>query len=399
MKRSISIMFVLLIIVSTAFVSCQYMNAKKLSDYEDKIVMLTEENDSYKTLFEIDDYVRSYYLKDIDEEVLEEGIIAGYLYGLGDRYAYYYAPDDYNAYNEENNGKMTGIGVRVIYDNSYGGIYITSVMDGSPALESGLRENDIIIGVEGEDIGDIGYYEAINRIKDGDEGTTVTLTVARAPEYEIFDDVTVTRAVIDNNTVECELIYGDVGYISISEFNKTTSDELISAVEKIVSEGAKKLIFDVRNNPGGDLNGVAGALDYLLPEGPIIHIVSKQGVEQTLMSDENSVDMPMAVLCNGNTASAGELFTSALKDYEKAVIVGTKTFGKGSMQSVIPLSNGGGVSFTTNRYDPPYSENYDGVGITPDIVIDLTDELYEKFYTMSHDEDIQLQAALKELDK
>lgn len=410
MKKSTWIPLTALIIVITALVSCQYMNAvltnsyeAKLAEqakaYDEKIANLEVQTDKYGTLSEIEELAEAYYMGDLDDKKVEEGLISGYIYGMGDRYAYYYSPDDFTTYNEENNGKMVGIGVRVIYDNTLGGIYVTAVMPGSPALESGLSHGDLIVGVEDKSVADIGYYEAVNMIKNGDENTFVKLYVARkSDDYKTAEEITVERRAIDNKTVYSELIYGNIGYVEITEFNKTTSDELKNAVLDLMSNDAEKLVFDVRNNPGGDLDGVAGALDFLLPEGPIIHIVSKKGVEKVINSDANCIDLPMAVLVNGSTASAGELFCCSLKDYGKAVLVGTQTYGKGSMQSVIRLSNGGGFSFTTNRYDPPYSENYDGVGVTPDIEIELTEELAAHYYDMTHDDDIQLQAALKALE-
>ncbi len=410
MKKSTWIPLTALIIVITALVSCQYMNAvltnsyeAKLAEqakaYDEKIANLEVQTDKYGTLSEIEELAEAYYMGDLDDKKVEEGLISGYIYGMGDRYAYYYSPDDFTTYNEENNGKMVGIGVRVIYDNTLGGIYVTAVMPGSPALESGLSHGDLIVGVEDKSVADIGYYEAVNMIKNGEENTSVKLHVAhKSDDYKTAEEITVERRAIDNKTVYSELIYGNIGYVEITEFNKTTSDELKNAVLDLMSNDAEKLVFDVRNNPGGDLDGVAGALDFLLPEGPIIHIVSKKGVEKVINSDANCIDLPMAVLVNGSTASAGELFCCSLKDYGKAVLVGTQTYGKGSMQSVIRLSNGGGFSFTTNRYDPPYSENYDGVGVTPDIEIELTEELAAHYYDMTHDDDIQLQAALKALE-
>lgn len=411
MKKSTWIPLTAIIIAVTALISCQYMNAvltnsyeAKLSEqakaYDEKIAELEVQNEKYGTLNEIQQLASTYYMGELDEEKIERGMISGYIYGMGDRYAYYYSPEDFKTYNDENNGKMVGIGIRVIYDNELGGIYVTAVMPGSPALESGLEHGDLIVGVEDKAVADIGYYEAIGMIKNGEENTKVKLYIAHKSDgYKTADEIEVERRAIENKTVYSDMIYGNIGYITITEFNKTTSEELKNAVNDLISDGAEKLIFDVRNNPGGDLEGVAGALDFLLPEGPIIHIVSKKGVEKVINSDESSIELPMAVLVNGSTASAGELFCCSLSDYNKAVLVGTKTYGKGSMQSIIRLSNGGGFSFTTNRYDPPYSDNYDGVGVTPDIQIDLTEELQAHYYDMSYDEDIQLQAAIKALEK
>ena len=167
------------------------------------------------------------------------------------------------------------------------------------------------------------------------------------------------------------------------------------AIADLTAKGAKSLIFDVRYNPGGALTGIVDTLDYLLPEGPIIRIVDREGNEEVIESDADWLDIPMAVLVNGSTASAAELFTSALQDYEMAVVIGTTTYGKGTMQSVVSLPDGSGISISYRMYNPPYSPNYEGIGITPDITLDLDASLAEKnFYKITDDEDNQLQMAV-----
>ena len=191
-----------------------------------------------------------------------------------------------------------------------------------------------------------------------------------------------------------------VGIIKISEFDGNTPTQFVAAVEDLQSKGCEKLVIDLRYNPGGELSSIVTTLDYILPEGPIVRIFDADGNEvKTYYSEATELDMPMAVLVNGSTASAAELFTSAVRDYNKAVIVGTTTYGKGCMQTTIPLSDNSAVSVTYRMYNPPFSDNYHGVGIVPDVEVELDESLTGKnIYKITDEEDNQLAAAVKSLD-
>jgi carboxyl-terminal processing protease len=191
-------------------------------------------------------------------------------------------------------------------------------------------------------------------------------------------------------------MYGDdIGIIRISQFAENTGENVKAAITSLTGQGATALVFDVRYNPGGALTGIVDTLDYLLPAGPIIRIVDKEGNEEAINSDDFCVTMPMAVLVNESTASAAELFTSALQDYQLATIIGTTTYGKGTMQTVVSLPDGSGITISYRMYNPPYSDNYEGIGVVPDIELPLTDELLEKnFYKITDEEDNQLQTAI-----
>ena len=186
-----------------------------------------------------------------------------------------------------------------------------------------------------------------------------------------------------------------IGIIKILQFDTKTPEQFKTAVENLRAEGAVKFIFDVRNNSGGELNSVVSILDYLLPEGPVIRITDSDGNETTMDSKEGELDFPMMVLVNRNTASAAELFAAALRDYNKADLVGVQTYGKGSMQTIVRLADNSALRVTYKMYSPPFSENYNGVGLTPDYIIELSDEAAKKnIYTIKDSEDNQLQEAV-----
>lgn len=359
----------------------------------------TKWQEVYKILAETDAVARASYVNDIDDSKLLEWVMTGYVHGLEDKYAAYMTRSEYEAYMlSSKQGAMVGIGVRITYDNTLGGIYITSVMLGSPAEKAGIKPGDVIVGVDGKDVNEEGYYNSYNKIKQGKEGEPVVLTVALAvSDYTEFSEISVVRSTMETDTVSSRMIEKDVAYVSILEFDSTTGDEFKKEMDARIAEGAKKFVFDVRNNPGGNVYGVSTVLDYLLPEGPIIRTVSKSGQEGVLSSDAKCVKAPMVVLVNGNTASGGELFTAALRDYKMATVIGTKTYGKGTMQSIIPLSDGSAIKLSTQMYNPPYGENYEGKGIVPDKTVELSAEAAANFYRISDQEDAQLMSALDEL--
>ena len=393
MGKKMPVSIAIFLIACAAFISFQITYTHIQNKYAEVIYDITSTSSAFSKINSIDSIVRKNYVGDINEDELEHGLIQGYLFGLGDKYATYMDPEEYASYVSKNNGKQVGIGITVIYDNTMGGMYITNVTKDSPAMNAGLTAGDIIISVDGQTIAERGYYNTISYIGSGNEGEALTLTVEKGPDYHQQTEVALVRAVVKTYTVSYELYRDNVGYVEISGFNKVTPTEFVAAMNDLKSKGATSYIFDVRNNSGGDLEGIKGVLDFLLPEGPIIRIVSKDGSEQVLSSDAGCVEAPMAVLINGNTASAAELFASALRDYGKAKLIGTKSYGKGTMQTMMRLTDNSALSISTQMYNPPYSENYEGKGIVPDIELDLTEEQYSGFHLLTLDEDPQLQAA------
>ncbi|MBQ4097295.1 MAG: PDZ domain-containing protein [Clostridia bacterium] len=356
-------------------------------------------NELLSKLVEIDAQYRDLFIGDIDNQKLIESIIAGYIAGVGDDYAAYYNPDAYEDFINDLNAQLVGIGVNVIYNTEYQAIEIINVLRDSPALEAGVMPGDLVIaiGEEKTPVSSLGYEKAVNAIR-GEEGTFAVFTVARGENYSERIDFSIERKKIVDVTVTSHVYALDdtVGIIKISGFDAKTPDQFKEAVEELQSLGCDKLVVDLRYNPGGELNSIVKTLDYILPEGPIVHIMDTDGkAVKTYSSAEGELDMPMAVLVNGSTASAAELFTAAVRDYNKAEIVGTTTFGKGCMQTTIPLATGGAISITYRMYNPPFSENYHGVGIIPDVEVELDPALKNKnIYKITDEEDNQLAAAV-----
>ncbi len=361
--------------------------------------------ETYEKLAYIDCYYRTNYVGEIDEEKLIYMVANGYIMGAEDMYGGYYTADEFKTVLGDVEGNTVGIGVYVTADLETDGIRISYVMKDGPANEAGLLPKDIITHIDGKSVTELGYYTAIDQIK-GEAGTKVKLTVLRDGKY--FEK-TLTRKTVNVESV----IYTkhesaeDVGVIRIVEFNNTTVEQFLAAVdEAIKNDGCTSLVFDLRGNPGGTLPSVVDILDFMLPEGIIITQRYASGEKMEYRSDNEGdefealygKDIKMAVLVDGSTASAAELFTCAMKDYEKAIIVGEKTYGKGCGQNVVPLYDGSGLVFTTFLYDPPKSKNYNGVGIAPDVKAELSEEASKKnIFERSHDEDDQLKAAVEAL--
>lgn len=366
-----------------------------------KILADTELNSKITVkLAELERQIEKNYIKDIDSQKLLDGIADGYVRGLGDRYAEYMPSGRYDEYIRATQGKMVGIGVDVTFINEKGGvIQVETVYEDSPAEAGGMLEGDYIYKVEEELVSELGFVEAVNKVK-GEEGTNVVLTILRGDNHSDEIQLAFTRAEVKLQTVRHRMINSDIGYIKIKDFNQETPNEFIEAMNELEESGAVKYIFDVRNNPGGDLLGITNTLNYLLPEGPIVRIVYKDKHEESILSDADEITAPMVVLMNEYTASAAELFCAALKDYEKAMLIGIKTFGKGTMQSIYQLSDKSALKISSAKYNPPFSDNYDGIGIVPHLEIKLPEDLLKEkiLDKFTDEEDSQLQAAIQALE-
>lgn len=366
--------------INKAFSMAQALDFAKLSELEE----LFEEN----------------YLYELDTEAQKEAIAQSYVYYSGDKYASYYSADAWADEIATSSGNSRGIGVSIVQKEN-GEVEVVQVMSGAPAEKAGIKVGDIIDSVEGVPASEIGF-DGLPGAIGGEEGTAVKVGIIRDG---LKMELSVIRGKYKAETIIAEMITtkdGETfGYIHITEFlsYQTTTLDFFTAVEGLISAGAEGLIFDVRNNLGGDLSAVVAMLDYLLPEGPIVHLVDKEGVEfDSYQSGKSEIDLPMVVLTNGNTASAAELFTSSLMDYEKATVVGTKTFGKGCGQTGQMLSDGSVVFITNFLYNPPFSENYDGVGISPDVEVELPEEWQNKnLFLLPEEEDTQLHKAVEVL--
>ena len=360
--------------------------------YQSELNELTISQDMYAKLAAVDELYRTLYIGDIDEKTLTDNLIRGYVLGTGDKYAYYLDEEQFAEMMASNNAELQGIGIMVIYQNDM--IEIISVMPDSPALDAGLEPGDIIAYVDGESVAELGYTAAVNRLQ-GESGTLAEFTVQRGDE---LIDFSIERGYVNEQSVMYHVYEPDptIGIVKILSFNLGTPEQFKSACEELIAGGVTKFVFDVRYNPGGDLESITEILDYLLPEGPIVRIVDAEGNEDVRYSDASELDMPMCVLVNSSTASAAELFSSALQDYDKAELVGTVTYGKGTMQTIIRLADNTGLGISYRMYNPPYSDNYEGVGVQPDYVVEMDESVADKnIYKITDAEDTQLQKAIE----
>ncbi len=360
--------------------------------YDELIELINGETDRYTKLAHIISMIEGGYIRDYDDDTLWDNVYKTLLYSIGDDYSQYLTAEEYEELVDSASGNFVGIGVHATYDVDSHGIYIFGVIPDSPAEEAGLLKDDIIINVEGLEANGENYYEMLDAVR-GESGSVVKLTVLRGEERIDFD---LTRKGVKSENVLYEKLDNGIAYLRILSFaDNSVSEEFAQKIALAQSEGCDSFIFDVRNNTGGYLEEINAVLDLLLPEGPIINIVDKDGNTQTHDSDADCIDGKMAVLCNDNTASAAELFTAALRDYEKAVIVGKTTFGKGTLQTTRLLSDGSAVKLSTAYYNPPSNVSYDKIGITPDYEIELDEEWSDRFFKMPMESDAQLLKAIE----
>lgn len=339
--------------------------------------------------------IDTYYVDDYSTEKLGDYLANATVSSIGDRWSYYISAEEYDSYMEQSNNAYVGIGVTIEEDEETGLLRIVSVTHNSPAELAGLLIDDLIAAVEGESVTELGMKGAQQRVR-GEEGTDVTITIER--DGERFD-VTITRRIIETEVVVYELLDSGDGYIKINNFDSHCARDTIAAIEDLMGQGAKTLIFDLRFNPGGYKHELVEVLDYLLPEGPLFRSVDYKGREEVDYSEESFLDIPMAVLINEDSYSAAEFFAAALQEYDAAVIVGAQTCGKANYQQTFRLSDGSAIAISTGHYKTPNGVTLAGVGVTPDLPVSVDEETYLAIYYEKLDkaEDAQLQAAITAL--
>lgn len=356
--------------------------------------LTTQSDEVLSKLGLLESYIRGYYLDEIDEDQLKDYLYYGLVAGLGDPYAAYYNEEETQSMLDSSSGSYCGIGAVFSQNMLTGVVTVSRVYEGFPSYEAGILPEDILYKVEGEDITGQDLTNIVTKIK-GEEGTEVTVTMLRGEE-EL--DFTMTRRVIEVPTVEHEMLADNVGYIMISEFDGVTDEQFHEALTDLQSKGMECLIIDLRNNGGGSVESVSNIADELLPKGPIVFTEYKDGERIERSSDASCVNLPMAVLMNDNSASASEILAGALQDYDAAEIVGIQSYGKGIVQSVIDLQDGTALKLTTAKYYTPNGNNIHGIGITPDVEIDLPEEL-KTLVEIPYEEDVQLQKAIEVLQQ
>lgn len=339
--------------------------------------------------------IQECYIGEADEQELEDAAAVAMVKATGDRWSYYIPADEYSDHVEREENAYVGVGITIQPQEDESGFLILMVTEGGPAQEAGIEANDLLIGVEEQDIRDMSMEEVRELIR-GKEGTKVALTVMRKGEHMTLS---VERRRIEETVARGEMLDDGIGLVQIFNFDERCADESIEVIERLRSEGAKKLIFDVRNNPGGFADELVELLDYLLPEGDLFRSVSYDGKEQVDTSDADFLDMPMAVLVNGDSYSAAEFFAAALQEYEAAIVVGEPTVGKGYYQNTIQLGDGSAVALSTGKYFTPKGNSLADVGVTPDVRVDVDEETASNIYygLSTTAEDPQIQAAVNAL--
>ena len=390
MKRKIELGTAIFLVIASMIVSC-------LGTYiyvSNKIPGLISTGNLYNQLKKVSDTVKIRYVGEYDENAAMDGLLEGYVSSL-DNYSHFLTKTQYENYKKQSEGKYSGIGITVKYVSSTGLIKITRVKKHFPAENVGIKVSDIISKIDLKSVADLSYSEATDMLK-GESGKEIRLEILREDSVLNFK---VTLGDFLTTSIEYDLLYDDVGYIKITEFDTNTYTDFKAAYDDLIKKGAKSLIFDVRNNTGGLLDTVCKTLDMILPEGNIVTIKDKNGEEQKISSDKNEINMPMAVLINDQTYSGGELFAAAIRDYKKGKLVGVTTYGKGKAQETISLGDGTALYLSTKLYYPPNGENYEGIGVSPDIESKLSAEKEDRFYELKVKEDTQLVDALKLLGK
>lgn len=367
----------------------------KVRTYPDSTRGLVTQNQEVLSKLEmLEMYIRGYYLDEIDDDQMEDYLYYGLVAGLGDPYAAYYNEEETQSMLDSSSGNYCGIGAVFSQNLMTGVITVTRVYEGCPSYEAGILPEDILYMVEGEEITGQDLTNVVTKIK-GEEGTEVTITMLRG---EKTIDFTMKRQMIEVPTIEHEMLADHVGYILITEFDGVTDEQFGEALDELETQGMKSLVIDLRNNGGGSVESVCNIADVLLPEGPIVYTEYKGEEREARNSDKECIEIPMAVIINGASASASEILSGALQDYGAAKIVGTQSYGKGIVQSVLDLQDGTALKLTTAKYYTPNGNDIHGVGITPDVEIDLPEELKTEV-TLSLEEDVQLQKAIEVLQQ
>lgn len=389
----LSIFLVLISVITTFFLTTIFQ-----VETGDKVVISQAALDQYQSTIEkykeIEDlktYIQNNYYLDVDESTLIEGMKKGIFDVLDDPYSVFMNQDEFNDYMESSSGEYPGIGI-YLAPNSDNEIEIVSPIEDTPAYRAGLLAKDLIVGVNGNTVNADVMDEAIKTIK-GEPGTPVTLTIYRPSKKEKFD-VEIIREWIDIKVVKTEMLNEDIGYIRLTMFDENSAAEFEKNLKGLVDDGAKGVIIDLRQNPGGYLSQCVEIADMLLGDSLIVYTESRNGEDEKFFSDAAKYDVELVVLVNNGSASASEILAGALKDHEAATLVGTTTFGKGVVQIVKPYNESTGFKLTTSQYFTPNGDNIHGIGIEPDVVVEM-DESYYELEMPTKEDDNQLQKAIE----
>jgi len=379
----------LMILAATVTFTITYLTVER--QFQEQLIYDKDRDVALNKLVKVLNTIENDFIGEYDKEELIDGAIYGIVAATGDRWSFYMDKEDYAEYQSSLMNQYVGIGVTVIYDEEKQGLIITKVHSGSPAEASGLKRKDIIVAVNDEAVGDLGYEETVNRVR-GAENTTVTLKIQRG---ETSFTVDIMRKSYLYDAVSSRIINGNIGYVKIDNFDSRVDVNFADAIAKLLDAQVKGLIFDVRGNPGGLKDAMVSMLDILCPEGVLFTMRDKHGNESVDYSAPGEVDLPMVVIVDQDSYSAAEFFAAALQEYGKAVIVGTGTSGKGYSQVTKDLGDGTAINLSTNEYFTPKGKSLIGTGITPDYYVEL--DFDGTFMLLDEEDDNQLQKAIEVL--
>lgn len=393
MKRSIKVLLIVLLVAFTAavafFAAEIYMASHWTSNLSaDPVASKMEEIGAYIDYYFIDDYE-----EDALTAAAADAAASAMVEATGDRWSYYISAGDMAAYTEQMNNAYVGVGITI--EEVEEGFLVVSVTQNGPAEQAGVQSGDILIEVEGESVVGLGL-DGTRALVRGEEGSQVQACFLRDGQRI---EVTMTRANIVSDVATGELLEGNVGLITISNFDYHCAEQTLACIDDLTAQGAEALLFDVRFNPGGLKDEMVEVLDVLLPEGDIFRSLDYQGREDVDVSDADCLELPMAVLINEDSYSAAEFFAAALQEYGVATVVGAQTCGKGNFQYTFELSDGSAVALSVGKYFTPSGKSLTDVGVTPDVAVEIDDDAYYDLYLgrLDREEDLQLQAALEVL--
>lgn len=399
-KKTIIVMVILLVFTNLFTFIVSNIASVKLND---KVIipyseynMLFSTYKRYSKAIELENYIKEHFLGEVDTDKLLDGQLKGMFEALGDPYSTYMTVDEFKSFTEETEGVYGGIGV-VVTPGEDNLITVVSPIEDTPGERAGIKPGDKIIKVDGEEFTADKMDEAVKRMK-GEPNTSVTITILRTDKNGNNQqiDLKIIREQIRLQTVKSDVIEGNIGYIKITSFDELTYKDFKKHLNSLMDRNISGLILDLRNNPGGLLDVCVDIADELLGEGIIVYTETKNGEKQYEYSDKKHVDIPLVVLVNGGSASASEILAGAIKDHNRGILLGNKTFGKGIVQRIRQLKDGSGFKLTVSEYFTPNGVNIHGIGIEPDVKVDLPDDI-EQIGIENLEGDTQLQAAIEEI--
>ncbi|MDD2428529.1 MAG: S41 family peptidase [Eubacteriales bacterium] len=394
-KKTLIISVVLMMLLSGA----QAASASNIFGPNDTVTISRSEYESlkkYALVEEVRQYVETYYYKEPEEKAMLEGAIQGLLSGLGDAYTFYYPAEAWETMWEDDEGKYAGIGVQMLGDWRDSSVTIVRVFRGTPAEEAGLKKGDIFYKVEELEVSTATMQDAVNLMR-GVPGETVHVEVVRNGEVLPFD---IVKADITVNRVESGMLDNDVGYIAVYEFAGDVAEAFENALTDLTAKGAKGIVIDLRDNPGGWVQAGVDMADLFLDENVLFYTEDRAKTQEKTYTKNGKTDIPLVLVLNENSASTSEIFAAALKDYERATIVGTTTFGKGVIQYVIGLSDGvSGFQFTSAQYFSPNGNQVHEVGVEPHVESLIPEDMQNTYFQFGDLSDPQLETAYEEMLK